>query len=48
MKIIIKKLRDILSDAVTTDGANHKQWYLEQIAKELLIELPEHNEGTPP
>ncbi len=40
-------VRVLLEDAVCTDGAGHKQWYLERIAKELGIELPEHDEGVP-
>ncbi len=40
-------VRVLLGDAVCTDGAHHKQWYLERIASELGIELPEHDEGIP-
>lgn len=38
----------LLSDAVTIDGAHHKQWYLERIAQELEVTLPEHDAGTAP
>jgi hypothetical protein len=30
-------IRALLSEALHVDGARHKQWYLEQIAKELGI-----------
>lgn len=40
-------LANLLQEAVQTDGAHHKQWYLEQIAGRLGIELPEHDEGIP-
>lgn len=39
---------ELLAGAVTTDGAHHKQWYLERIAERLGISLPEHDEGIAP
>jgi hypothetical protein len=43
-----EKLDTLFEKAVTTDGEHHKQWYLEEIAKVLAIELPEHEKGIPP
>ena len=43
----VPRIVDILCDAVTTDGAHHKQWYLEQIAEIMEVALPEHDEGIP-
>lgn len=42
-----KKLGDVLTDYVNVDGAHHKQWALEEVAKILDIDLPEHEEGMP-
>jgi len=33
----VEKLDKLIEDALTTDGAHHKQWYLEQIAFALSI-----------
>ena len=41
-------LKEMLLNAVSTDGADHKQWYLEQIAEAFDIELPDHDEGVIP
>jgi hypothetical protein len=46
-------VKDLILEALTTDGAHHKQWYLEQIAKVLGIDLTETREldyekGIPP
>jgi len=41
-------LADLLADAATEDAAHHKTWYVEQIAKALHIELPEHEAGIAP
>jgi len=38
---------DLLQEAVQTDGGHHKQWYLEQIAARLGVDLPEHDPGIP-
>lgn len=35
------KVQSLIEDGLGTGGAHHKQWYLEQIAKELGIELNE-------
>ena len=43
----VPRIVDILCDAVVTDGAHHKQWYLEQIAGIMEVALPEHDEGIP-
>jgi hypothetical protein len=39
------EVTELIIDAVNIDGAHHKQWYLEQIAVKLGIELPEHEKG---
>lgn len=41
-------LRMFISEALTTDGAQHKQWYLEQIADRFHLNMPEHQPGTAP
>jgi hypothetical protein len=38
----------LLIDAVNTDGAHHKQWYIEKIAAVMGVELPPHEEGRAP
>jgi hypothetical protein len=35
----LKDLEDLFVEALTTDGAHHKQWYLEEISKLLGIEI---------
>ncbi len=42
------RVADLVRDAVITDGAHHKQWYLEQIAEKLELSLPEHEAGIAP
>lgn len=44
----LEELKDLLNDAVRTDGTHHKQWYLEMIADKFNIELDEHDEGIAP
>ena len=42
---------DLVREALSTDGAHHKQWYLEMIALLIGIELPdegEYEEGIAP
>ena len=41
------RIADLVRKAVITDGAHHKQWYLERIAERLELSLPEHEEGIP-
>jgi len=41
-------VRPLLFNAVNTDGAHHKQWFLEQIAKVLNVSLPDHEPGVAP
>lgn len=43
-----EKLETLLLEAVDTDGAHHKQWYLEQIAEMFGITLQKHEEGIAP
>jgi hypothetical protein len=38
----------LLQSAVQEDGCHHKQWYLEQIAKLIGVDLPEHEKGIAP
>ena len=47
-KYIITNVKCLLQSAVCCDGAHHKQWYLEEIAKQLNCELPEHDKGIAP
>lgn len=47
LALVLEDLPRFMSDAVTTDGEHHKQWYLETIAKAFGIELPEHAAGIP-
>jgi hypothetical protein len=42
------EVTELIIDAVNIEGAHHKQWYLEQIAVKLGIELPEHEKGIIP
>jgi hypothetical protein len=44
------KLTKLVTDGLQEDGAHHKQWYLEQIAKLLEIDLKEvtYDEGVAP
>ena len=44
-------VRDLIIGGLCTDGAHHKQWYLEQIANVLgidLIEPLDYEEGIAP
>lgn len=41
-------LKDLIREAICTDGGHHKQWYLEKIAQLLKIELPDHDPGIAP
>ena len=44
-------VKDLIIEGLTTDGAHHKQWYLEQIANVLGIELVaelQYEKGMPP
>ena len=42
------RIADLVREAVITDGAHHKQWYLERIAERLELSLPEHEDGIAP
>lgn len=44
----VHNLEWLLTAGLTTDGANHKQWCLEQIAEVLHIGVPEHEAGVAP
>ena len=44
----LNRVEKLLIEAVYTDGAHHKQWYLEEIAQTLKLRLPGgHTEGIP-
>jgi hypothetical protein len=36
---VITKIKDLSIDGLLTDGAHHKQWYLEQILTLLGVDL---------
>lgn len=38
----------LIGEALTTDGAHHKQWYLEQIVARLKLDVPDHERGIGP
>lgn len=44
----LREVEELLVDAVDTPGEHHKQWFLEEIAQRLGIDLPEHEEGVAP
>ena len=39
IELIYQNVKEIIHEALCTDGAHHKQWYLEQIALKLGIDL---------
>ena len=41
------RVADLVRKAVISEGAHHKQWYLEEIARIMEVALPEHDEGIP-
>ena len=54
----IQRIKDLALDALLTDGGHHKQWYIEEILKEIGYDLDElrdelgedysWDEGIPP
>jgi len=47
----MRRVAELLEEGLCTDGGHHKQWYLEEIAKELSIEVPgieQREEGIAP
>ena len=42
------RLKDLINDAMITDGGHHKQWYLNEIAKELDIDPETEDKGVAP
>lgn len=38
MNTNLNKIKDLCLDGLSTDGAHHKQWYLEEILKNILEE----------
>jgi hypothetical protein len=41
-------LTDLVQAGLTTDGAHHKQWYLEQVAKLMGLPVTGYEHGTAP
>lgn len=41
-------VRELVCAALLTDGGHHKQWYLEQIAYQLELPVPDHAPGIAP
>jgi hypothetical protein len=42
-------LKDLIERGLTTDGAHHKQWYLEQIADQFELDIYiDHEPGIAP
>ncbi len=41
-------LRELVEGGLTTDGGHHKQWYLERIAIQFELDIPDHEPGIPP
>ena len=48
IKPLLCDVTAFLQKAVQTDGAHHKQWYLEQIALSIGADLPAHDKGIAP
>ena len=46
----LKTVRHLVIRGLETDGGHHKQWYLEQIAHELSVDLDllDYEEGIAP
>ena len=43
-----RELEDTINSALSTDGAHHKQWYLEELALLLGVKTEEHEKGIAP
>lgn len=43
-----KKISLLVWDALQTDRAHHKQWYLEKIAELMELDMPPHEKGIAP
>ena len=43
-------IKDLIMDALSIDGEHHKQWYLEEIARRLGLDIPNfaYEEGIAP
>ena len=44
----VNEIKVLVNQALTTDGAHHKRWYLEGIAILLHSPMPEHEKGIAP
>lgn len=44
----VDKIEKLVLEALETDGAHHKQWFLAEIAKALQIDLDDVDEGVAP
>jgi hypothetical protein len=42
------ELERLIGEALATDGAHHKQWYIERIADRLAVATPPHEPGVAP
>lgn len=48
-EIFADDLQHLIEEALTTDGAHHKQWYIEQIASEMDVKVGfEYEKGIAP
>lgn len=45
-KVNIEKAKNLVLEALYTDGGHHKQWYLEEIGKVLGIDIKSEYEKT--
>ena len=45
-----EKLKELIEESLMTDGGHHKQWYTEEIARELGIDISklDYEKGIPP
>lgn len=42
------RVKELINEAMVTDGAHHKQWYLNEIAKEIGFKPETEDEGIAP
>lgn len=46
--LALGEIAKALSDGVQIDGEGHKQWALEEVARLMGVDLPEHDQGVAP
>ena len=39
-----RKIRELINEALITDGAHHKQWYIKKIAQELGVSFKDNDD----